>query len=75
MLKRSSRKQLKVAVKLEEPVAAPIAKGTQIGTLVVSAPDMQSIDRPLIAGEDVAPLGAMGRLKAAIGHLIWGAGQ
>lgn len=75
VLKRSSRKQLKVAVNLEEPIAAPIAKGTQIGTLVVSAPDMQSIERPLIAGEDVAPLGAMGRLKAAIGHLIWGAGQ
>ena len=75
VLKRSSRKQLKVAVQLEEPVPAPITKGTEIGKLVISAPDMQPIERPLLAGADVAPLGAVGRLKAAVGHLIWGAGQ
>lgn len=72
VLKRSNRKQLKVAVELEEPVPAPIAKGTPIGKLVVSAPDMDTVERPLLAGEDVGPLGPMGRFKAAISYLIWG---
>lgn len=74
VLKRSSRKDLKVAVQFQEPVAAPIAKGTEIGKLVVTAPDMQTIERPLLAAEDVGPLGMVGRFKAALSYLIWGGG-
>jgi len=72
VLKRSNRKKLKVAVELEEPVPAPITKGTPVGKLVVSAPDMITIERPLLAAEAVGPLGPVGRFKAAISYLIWG---
>jgi len=75
VMKRGSRKELKVAVQLEEPVPAPIAKGTQVGKLVVSAPDMKTIERPLLAAADVGPLGMVGRFKAALSYLIWGGGQ
>lgn len=75
VMKRSNRKKLKVAVQLEEPVAAPIVKGTEIGKLVVTAPDMDPIERPLLAGADVGPLGMVGRFKAAVSYLIWGGGQ
>jgi D-alanyl-D-alanine carboxypeptidase (penicillin-binding protein 5/6) len=74
VMKRGSRKDLKVAVQLQEPVAAPVAKGTEVGTLVVTAPDMQTIERPLLAAEDVGPLGMVGRFKAALSYLIWGGG-
>jgi D-alanyl-D-alanine carboxypeptidase (penicillin-binding protein 5/6) len=74
VMKRGSRKDLKVAVQLQEPIAAPIAKGTEVGTLVVTAPDMQTIERPLLAAEDVGPLGMVGRFKAALSYLIWGGG-
>jgi D-alanyl-D-alanine carboxypeptidase (penicillin-binding protein 5/6) len=72
VLKRSSRKQLKVAVQMDEPIPAPVSKGTQVATLVVTAPDMTTIERPLLAAEDVGPLGPVGRFKAAISYLIWG---
>jgi serine-type D-Ala-D-Ala carboxypeptidase (penicillin-binding protein 5/6) len=75
VMKRGSRKELKVAVQLEEPVAAPIAKGTKVGKLVVTAPDMKTIERPLLAAADVGPLGMVGRVKAAVSYLIWGGGQ
>lgn len=75
VMKRGSRKEMKVAVQIEEPIAAPITKGSQVGKLVVTAPDMKTIERPLLAAEDVGMLGAIGRFKAAVSYLIWGGGR
>ncbi len=75
VIKRSARKALKVKADFNEPIAAPIKKGAQVGKLVVTAPDMKPIERPLYAGADVAPLGVVGRLKAAVSYLVWGGGQ
>lgn len=72
VLKRSSRKKMKVTVELDEPVPAPVVKGTPVGKLVVSAPDMTTLERPLLAAEDIGPLGPVGRFKAAISYLVWG---
>jgi len=36
------------------PIPAPIAKGDRIATLIVNAPDVEPIEVPLVAGEDVA---------------------
>ena len=72
VFKRSVRKQLKVKADYSEPIAAPIKKGAQVGKLVVTAPDMKPIERPLYAAADVAPLGVVGRLKAAVSYLVWG---
>ncbi|MEX2453117.1 MAG: D-alanyl-D-alanine carboxypeptidase family protein [Rhodospirillaceae bacterium] len=69
---REARGALSMTVRMTNPVAAPIAKGTQLGTLVVSAPGMQTHEIPLVAGSDVEQLGFMGRIGAAIDHVIWG---
>jgi D-alanyl-D-alanine carboxypeptidase (penicillin-binding protein 5/6) len=75
VIKRSSRKGLKVAAQFDEPIAAPIKKGAPVGKLVVSAPDMKPIERPLLAAAEVEPLGMFGRFREAIGYLVWGSGN
>lgn len=69
---RKSRSKMKVAVAYEEPLPAPIAAGSQIATLVVTAPDSERIEIPLYAGADVAQLGPVGRLGEALRYLVWG---
>ena len=71
-LPRKSRKGMKVIVRYEGPVPAPIKAGTPIAELVVTAPDEEPIIIPLLAGEDIGTLGLIGRLGAAIDFLVWG---
>ncbi len=73
MLPRKARRQMKVAVKFEGPIPAPITKGDKLATLVVSAPNVDAIEVPLVAGADVGQLGLFGRLGAALKQLLWGA--
>ena len=73
MLPRKARRQMKVSVKFEGPIPAPIAKGNRLATLVISAPGIKNIEAPLLAGGDVSQLGLFGRLGAALKHLLWGA--
>ncbi|MBL6946950.1 MAG: D-alanyl-D-alanine carboxypeptidase [Rhodospirillales bacterium] len=73
MLPRKARRQMKVMAKFEGPIPAPIAKGDKLATLVVSAPGVDIIEVPLVAGADVGQLGLFGRLGAALKHLLWGA--
>ena len=53
---------------------APIAAGTQLATLKVSAPDMDDVTIPLYAAEDVDQLGVFGKVGAAVEYLVWGSG-
>jgi serine-type D-Ala-D-Ala carboxypeptidase (penicillin-binding protein 5/6) len=71
-LPRKSRRGMKVTVRYEGPIPAPIRAGTPIAELVVTAPDEEPIIIPLLAGEDVGTLGLIGRLGAAIDFLVWG---
>ncbi len=72
-LPRSSRRGLKAKVVYEGPVPAPIAKGTKIASLVVTAPDFKTLEVPLVAGADIGRTGVFGRLGAAISYMVWGA--
>lgn len=58
----------KVTLKVvyQGPLKAPIAKGQQVATLVVSAPDMERQVMPLVAAEAVEEAGIFGRLWAGI---------
>lgn len=58
----------KVTLKVvyQGPLKAPIAKGQQVATLVVSAPDMERQVMPLVAGQAVEEAGFFGRLWAGI---------
>jgi D-alanyl-D-alanine carboxypeptidase (penicillin-binding protein 5/6) len=71
-LPRKSRREMKVTVAYDRPVAAPIAKGDSIGKVVVSAPEVTPIEAPLVADADVPRIGAMGRMASLAAYLIWG---
>jgi D-alanyl-D-alanine carboxypeptidase (penicillin-binding protein 5/6) len=71
-IKKRARRGLRVVAKLEEPIAAPIARGTELGKLVVTAPGEETIELPLKAGADVQKLGPFGRITALLKTLIHG---
>jgi len=67
-LPRQARPQMEVSVRYDAPVPAPIRKGDTLGSLQVSAPGFEPVERPLIAGADVAALGPVGRVLAVTQH-------
>jgi D-alanyl-D-alanine carboxypeptidase (penicillin-binding protein 5/6) len=71
-LTREAREQLVVTVRYRSPVPAPVAKGTRLGELVVSAPGMEHHVVPLVAGADVARAGMLGRITGVLGHFLSG---
>lgn len=71
-LPRKARVEMTVAALYEGPIPAPIEAGTQVAKLVVSAPGVQPVEFPLVAGAGVERLGLFGRLGATINYLLWG---
>jgi serine-type D-Ala-D-Ala carboxypeptidase (penicillin-binding protein 5/6) len=71
-LSHKSRSEMKVSEQYDGPVAAPIRKGQPVGKIVVTAPGAQPTEAPLVAGADVPRMGALGRVAALAGYLVWG---
>lgn len=71
-LPRRSSKDLVVKVAYDGPIAAPVTKGQKLATLKISAPGVAPVELPLLAGADVAQLGAFGRASAALSYMISG---
>lgn len=71
---RADRARMKVEAVYDGPVPAPVTKGQQVGRLVVTADGRQLASAPLLAADDVAALGPLGRIGAALAHVIWGSG-
>jgi D-alanyl-D-alanine carboxypeptidase (penicillin-binding protein 5/6) len=69
---KRARKGMKVAVEMVSPISAPIPKGAVIGKLVVSGPELPTLEYPLKATEPVDRLGFFGRLVAAFKYIVWG---
>ncbi|WGF89651.1 D-alanyl-D-alanine carboxypeptidase family protein [Marinivivus vitaminiproducens] len=69
---RAARPELKVDAIYDSPVPAPVAAGTELGHLSITAPGIEPIVVPLVAGADVARAGPFGRAAAVLGHLVWG---
>lgn len=69
---RKSRKDMKVTVSYDQPVAAPIKKGQPLGKVVVTMPETAPVEKPLVAATDIDRLGPLGRIAGVAGHLIWG---
>ncbi|MEQ8441752.1 MAG: D-alanyl-D-alanine carboxypeptidase family protein [Alphaproteobacteria bacterium] len=72
VMRRSARDDLRVVLHTMEPISAPVQPGSQQGEVVISAPDMETVRVPVVAGEPVERLGSMGRLQAAIEFLVFG---
>lgn len=69
-LPRQARNRMEVTVRYDAPVPAPIRKGERLGTLRVTAPGFETVERPLIAGADVGALGPVGRVLAVTQHWL-----
>ncbi|MDF1748770.1 MAG: D-alanyl-D-alanine carboxypeptidase [Alphaproteobacteria bacterium] len=72
VMRRSVRDELKVTLKTQEPIAAPIEPGSVQGELEISAPGLDTITVPVVAGEAVERLGSFGRLQSAVQYLVFG---
>lgn len=69
---RRAAQNLEVKVVYNGPLAAPVTKGQQVATLMVGGTDMKTMEFPLVAAEDVPRLGFVGRIGAAVRHLVFG---
>lgn len=72
-LPRQSKAGVKVTVTYDNPIPAPVVKGTPVAKLVVANKDATLMEVPLVAGADVQQLGFTGRISAAVSYLLWGA--
>ena len=64
--------QPRIVARFDGPIAAPIAKGTPIGTAVVTLPDGRVIEYPLQAGADVQRAGIFSRMTTLVSHFFLG---
>ena len=71
-MSRKSRRDMTVSVVYESPISAPIAKGARLAQLRIEGPNMEPIVHDLVAAVDVDRLGFVGRLGAAVNHIVWG---
>ncbi len=69
---KSSRRGMRVKVKYDSPIPAPISAGVEVAQLEVTAPDMEPINRPLKTASDVGQLDFFGRITSAINFIIFG---
>lgn len=63
-LPRSQSNQIKVTLRYQQPIEAPVKQGQEIGKAMIAAPGMAVIEVPLVAANDVEQLGFWGRLAA-----------
>jgi D-alanyl-D-alanine carboxypeptidase (penicillin-binding protein 5/6) len=69
---RRVRRDIAVKAVFDEPIAAPIQKGQRVGMLVITAPTVETVELPLVAGADVERLGPIGRVGSAVSHFVFG---
>jgi D-alanyl-D-alanine carboxypeptidase (penicillin-binding protein 5/6) len=69
---RAWRNSLQAKVRFDAPVPAPVARGQEIGRLLVSGQGVPEMTVPLIAGADVDRLGLFPRIPAVIGRWFGG---
>jgi serine-type D-Ala-D-Ala carboxypeptidase (penicillin-binding protein 5/6) len=69
-----SRPGLRVALRYNAPVAAPVAEGQQVGTLTITAPDFPGLTVPVYAAQEVPRAGLFGRMITGFKALIRGGG-
>jgi D-alanyl-D-alanine carboxypeptidase (penicillin-binding protein 5/6) len=67
-----SRAAMKVSVHYNGPIAAPITKGQQIGTLEITAPEFPGMKVPVYAANSVSRAGLFGRIFLGVRHMIFG---
>lgn len=72
-MSRKDRRSMQVKLVYNEPIPAPIIKGSPVARLLITAPDMEPIEVPLLASENVERPGVVKRVMAAIKYVLFGA--
>src|SRR5690606_26734717 len=67
---KGQAKKIEAEIEHIQPLVAPIAKGQRIGSLRVKLDGELLAERPLLASEDVAAAGIVGRLWDSLKMLI-----
>jgi serine-type D-Ala-D-Ala carboxypeptidase (penicillin-binding protein 5/6) len=73
MLPVDARREMKVTLRYDGPVRAPVAMGQQIGTLTVTAPGKPDKVVPVVAAEAVPSNGFLDKMMMGLQVLIFGA--
>jgi D-alanyl-D-alanine carboxypeptidase (penicillin-binding protein 5/6) len=69
-LSLAARDDLEVTLAYDSPVKAPVAAGTPVGELRITAPEVGDRTVPVVVGEDVDRATIFGRMWAAFRHLV-----
>jgi len=69
---RNWRNHAKMQIAYDEPVRAPVTKGTPLGKLTLSGDGVPAMEVPLVAGVDVPKMGLPGRAFAVLTHFVTG---
>ena len=65
-------RHLSVSLQYEGPISAPISKGTEVASIVVSKKDKVIKKLPLYAIEDLKKVNIFKSLLTSLNYLIWG---
>ncbi len=71
-IEKKDVRNLKVSIKYNGPIAAPIQKGDEIAKLVVTSKDKMIKTLPLYSSENVKKVNFFKSLITSINYLIWG---
>lgn len=68
-----AKKDLKIDIQYQGPLNAPLAKGQQVGKIIITGPTINTpIEVPLITAEAVEKAGFFKRIMSSLSYLIWG---
>ena len=67
---RFARKDMKVSVRYDTPLRAPLRKGQQIATLLVKVPGQTDLTMPLVAARDVGQVSGLGKIGWRLSRLF-----
>jgi len=71
-LSRQARAGIKLVLRYDNPIPAPVQQGQPLATVIVTAPGMDERRIPLLAGATVEQVGGFGRIGAALEYLLFG---
>ena len=71
-LPREWHRDAKVQINYNAPIRAPVAQGTEVGSLTVMGHGVALLQVPLVAGASVGKLGLPGRAMAVLTHYVTG---
>lgn len=74
-LPRQWRSHLQVRLRYQQPLTAPVARGQQIGEMLVGGEGVPELRVPLLAGADIEKLGIVSRIPAVVSHMVFGMGS